>query len=691
MERQDLEGASAATSDDGAIDLRRLLSALDARKRWIVIPTIAATCLALAFVTLVRPRYIAITKVTLENQQTYYNRPDKSAPELATPLVYDAEGVQSEAETIATEELARKAVEKLGLVRNSEFNPESQNPLSMLLSLFSRRADADPEGRVADAVLSRLTVFAVAKSRVLQIEFSSSDPALAASGANTIAELYLDAKEEARKSATRFDATWLSQNIDKLRARVAEADAKVEAYRAESGLLTGANGLTVPSQQLAEINTQIAAARTTQTAAAAKAQLLRQMLRDGRLDGVPDVAKDESLRRYAEMRVTLKAQLAEQSRTLLPGHPRMQELNGQIAGLEAEMRAAAAKVVTGLEDEARLAGSQVRSLEAVVAEQSKTVATSNVDEVRLHALELDAKTMHEQLESYIEKYHEAMARDADNAEPPNARITSRALAPRTPVFPKKTPTLLMAALAGFFLSAGAVIAHTLLSDTPKATRARRPTRSAAPAVSVFHDEGGASHETPADGAVEAFVDTLAGLATPGAFVPIMVAGEGTHEALAVALTAARRLTKSGRTVLLDLGESQAWLADTFDRLLDDGDGRLGLSDWLQGRATFVQAKHRDISSALDIVPAGVGEINAAALASVLDALAESYAFVVIHVSDWRAPAAAASMASVAAVMLCAADGRLPAAQERLRRALPDPSIVIKGIATATRRSRERAA
>jgi hypothetical protein len=49
------------------------------------------------------------------------------------------------------------------------------------------------------------------------------------------------------------------------------------------------------------------------------------------------------------------------------------------------------------------------------------------------------------------------------------------------------------------------------------------------------------------------------------------------------------------------------------------------------------------------------------------------------------------MASVAAVMLCAADGRLPAAQERLRRALPDPSIVIKGIATATRRSRERAA
>ena len=42
------------------------------------------------------------------------------------------------------------------------------------------------------------------------------------------------------------------------------------------------------------------------------------MLHDGRLDEIPQVTKDESLRRYVEQRVALKAQIAQEARTLLP-------------------------------------------------------------------------------------------------------------------------------------------------------------------------------------------------------------------------------------------------------------------------------------------------------------------------------------------------------------------------------------
>ena len=264
-----------------------------------------------------------------------------------------------------------------------------------------------------------------------------------------------------------------------MRAKVAEADAKVEAFRSASGLLAGANGLTAPSQQLAEITTQIASARAAQSAAAAKAQMLREMLRAGRLDAVPDFVKDESLRRYAETRVTLKSQIAEESRTLLPGHPRMKELSGQLAGLDEEIRAAAGKSVRGFEDEARLAGEQVSNLEGLIAKQSKTVAAGNADEVRLRALELDAKTAREQLESYIDKYREASARDADDATPANARVIATAQEPLSPSFPKKLPTILLATLAGFLLSAGIVVARALLLDWPGAD-AEAPIRRVAP-------------------------------------------------------------------------------------------------------------------------------------------------------------------------------------------------------------------
>ena len=481
MEPHGDQDPGARASREDSIDLARLLQAVRARRSWIIVPTLAAFVAGLVFVTLVSPRYTAFTKVLLENEENYFTRPDKATLDLAAP--YDPEAVQSEAEMIATADLARKAIAKLGLMENSEFNPAiSRNPFSTLLSLLTdgpRRANA-VEDRVVESFLGRLTVFPILKSRVLQIEFSSADPALAARGANEVADLFLNEKEEAKQNQAKAAGAWLSGKIAQLRAKVAEADAKVEAFRSDSGLLAVANGMTAPSQQLAEITTQIASARAAQSAAAAKAQLLREMLRAGRLDAVPDFVKDESLRHYAETRVTLKSQIAEESGTLLPGHPRMRELTGQLAGLDEQIRAAAGKAVRGFEDEARLAGAQVSNLEGLIAKQAKAVATSDADQVQLRALELDAKTAREQLESYIDKYREASARDADDATPANARVIATAQEPLAPTFPKKVPTVLLATLAGFLLSAGVVVARALL-DAPGAEPYAAPAMAPAPA------------------------------------------------------------------------------------------------------------------------------------------------------------------------------------------------------------------
>ena len=694
MDSHEYGRAGDVAINDGAIDLTRLVSAIRARKGFILLSTVACFAAGLVFVTVSSPRYSAAAKVTLENQESYFTRPEKATTEFTTPNIYDPEGVQSEAETVATDELARKAVAKLGLMQRAEFNPEGAGPLSFLTSLLGGHTLGDAEDRAAENFLTHLSVGALPKSRVLQFEFWSKDPQLAAEGANTAAALYLDAKADARRNETRSGAQWLSKQIDSLRGKVAEADAAVEAYRNENGLLTGASNMTLPTQQLAEITTQIANARAAQAAATSKAQLLRQMLREGRLDAIPDVAKDDSLRRYAEMRVTLRAQMAEQSRTLLPGHPKMQELNGQVAGLESEMRSAAAKVVAGLEDEARLSGQQVASLEAAVAKQSKAVATSNVDEVKLRALELDAKAARDQLEAYVQKYREAVSHQEDNAQPPNARITAKAVAPRTPVFPKKVPILLLSALAGLFLSMGAVISRTLLVDAPAVAMAaprREAAASFAQAASATPERSAPAPATSAS-PLDDLVDSLVELASPGTCAPLLVAAEGASGALSLALSSARRLSRSGRTALLDLGQTQPWLSDVFDRDIDEGSSHFGLGDLIAGRASFAHCVHRDISSPLDILPEGSTRIDPEGVAPILASLLDNYDFVVIHASDWRSRAAMNVLPSVAAVALCAPASTLPEARERLRHALPDPSIVIKGVPTAMARpERERAA
>jgi uncharacterized protein involved in exopolysaccharide biosynthesis len=710
MDGEWTEGDAAGRARDSAIDLPQLLRAIARRKWGIIIPTCAAFALALAAVVVLPPRYTGVAKVLLENQESYYTRPDKAGAEQAPTL--DAEAVQSEAETITSPDLARKAVAKLDLINRPEFNQAaSTSPLSVVLSLL--RLGGSPsarsgEDRIVDAFLSRLTAFPVAKTRVLQIEFVSEDPELAAHGANVVAQLFLEGQETAKQDEARAASAWLAAKIDELRGKVAEADAKAENYRAQSGLLAGANNMTVPGQQLADLNAQMASARSTQSAALAKAQLLRAMLRDGRLSDVPELAKDESLRRYAEQRVALKAQIAQESRTLLPGHPHMKELAAQLAGLDGEIRLAIDKAARGLEDDARLAAAQVDSLNKALAAQSKTVAAGDVDEVQLRALELDAHTARDQLESYMQKYREAIARDADNAAPADARVISLASAPRSPTFPKKAETLALSTLAGLLLSTGIVVSQALLAAGAPATlavaqpvAARREDAATAPreesgdrravAVEAAADAPGDASEGDFRSA-SALAEHLAASAAPGAALLTLIAAEASGESLPVATATARELSSRGRTILVDLGATPDSFADALAWDEEADRAPPGLAELMAAEASFEDVIQRDLSSSLDVIAAGSGAVASDDLEEILDALAASYAFVVVHASDWRSEPALAALDKVDNAVLVAPAARLAGALAHAREARGGDAGDVVGFAVSDLRSRvERAA
>ncbi|WP_158813029.1 exopolysaccharide transport family protein [Methylocapsa sp. S129] len=699
MEGDWMKEDGAGQPRDGAIDMPQLFRAIARRKWWIILPTLAAFGLALAVVALLPARYTGVAKVLLENQESYYTRPDKAGAEQIPAL--DPEAVQSQAETITSPDLARQAIAKLDLVNRPEFNKTvSTSPLSLILStvgLAGSAAGQAGEERIVEAFLSRLTAFPVARTRVLQIEFVSQDPELAARGANVVAQLFLEAQESAKKNSAKAASAWLASKIDELRGKVAETDAKVENYRAQSGLLAGSNNMTVPGQQLVDMNTQLSAARTAQSEALAKAQMMRSLLRDGRLMDAPEFAKDESLRRYGEQRVALKAQIAQESRTLLPGHPRMKELAAQLEGLDAEIRIAVDKAARGLENDARLAAAQVNSLNAALAAQSKTVATGNVDEVQLRALELDAHAARDQLESYVQKYREAIARDADNASPADARVISVASAPRSPTFPKKIETLALGTLAGLLLSTGIVVSQALLTpdsdvarvaDLPLAARRREDEEASDRDLErdPGNDEPLAPDALHGDFAsVEAVVAHLRAIAEPGVALLTLIAGEGSSGSLPTSLAVARNLSRHGRAILVDLGETQDWFADAFYRDAEVDRGPLGMSELMAGEASFAEVMHRDLSSDLDVIPAGPGDISSDGLDEVLNALVASYAFVVIHASDWRSDLALAAMEHVHKAVVVASASRLHSALPHVREAMGGAAGDVLGFVPASDR------
>ena len=140
-----------------------------------------------------------------------------------------------------------------------------------------------------------------------------------------------------------------------MRQKVEEAEAKVEDFRAKANLLVGTNNTTLSAQPLGDVNAQLAAARAQKADAEAKAKMIRDMLRSGQPIESSDILNSELIRRLAEQRVTLRAQLAEQSSTLLDDHPRIIELKAQIADLDNQIRAEAETIARSFENDAKLA------------------------------------------------------------------------------------------------------------------------------------------------------------------------------------------------------------------------------------------------------------------------------------------------------------------------------------------------
>jgi succinoglycan biosynthesis transport protein ExoP len=137
------------------------------------------------------------------------------------------------------------------------------------------------EERVLEAYYERLTVFPVDKSRVISIEFQSADPELAAKVANTIADNYLTMQQTARQDQTRAAGRWLAGEIDVMRKRVGEAEAKVEEFRSKTNLFIGTNNTSLSNQTLGESNRDLAAARSQKADLESKARVIRDLLKRG--------------------------------------------------------------------------------------------------------------------------------------------------------------------------------------------------------------------------------------------------------------------------------------------------------------------------------------------------------------------------------------------------------------------------
>jgi uncharacterized protein involved in exopolysaccharide biosynthesis len=610
----------AAASESGDLDLRALGQALVRNRGWVIVPTVVAAVLSITAVNLVTPRYKSEARILIDGRENVFLRPNGERSEERNAL--DAEAVTSQVQLLLSRDLARDIIKKNKLAERPEFDPVLQgiSPVKSLLALFGIGRDPfslTPEERVLDAYFDRFTAYAIDKSRVIVIEFQSRDSELAARVANSIAEGYLVLQQGARQEQAKSAGQWLSGEIDNLRRKVAEAESRVEDFRSKSSLFVGTNNTTLSNQQMGELNTQLNNARALKSDAESKARLIREMLQSGKPIEASEVLNSELTRRLSEQRVTLRAQLAEQSSTLLDGHPRIKELRAQLADLDRQLREEASKISRSLDNDSRIAGGRVDGLSASLEQLKKQATSSNGQDVQLRALEREAKAQRDLLESYLAKYREATTRENIDAAPADGRIISSASVSNTPAYPKKLPIVLIATLATLMLSTGAIATGELLRMTAPGTTAAFTSPPApverAPAPAAAAAAAGAVAD-PAPVSKEAHPDIATGPTEIGQLADdvhkagdaarkVTILGTAANESITLtALTLARLLARNSRVVVVGLSASSSEISAISAASVDPG--APGLVELMLSETSFSQVITKDRSSRVHLVSAG---------------------------------------------------------------------------------------
>jgi len=680
-----------------AINIVDVLRGVARRKLMIGVLALSAFASGVALVNYLRPSYSTEAQVLIGTLETPFDKVQANDNQAAPGV--DDRVIESQMAVLKSDDLGRRVVAALDLEKDPAFNPLLKG-LGTVRKLKIATGFADdprlksPEDLALGIYDDGLSVYQQPNSNVISIKYTAGSGSTAAKVANTLAEVYVMATRESQAQPTERARDWLAQQIDGLRKKLADSEQAVEEFRSKAGLIQGAT-TTLGAQEISELNTQITVAQTASAEAQAKAQSIRDLLASkGSVDGSADVMASPVIQRLKEQRIDATRTISELSATYLPNHPKMIAARSHLSDIDKQIRAEALRVVSGLEDQARVAQAREKSLRDSLEQLKGKETAASFDDVKLKALERDAAANRALLETMLSRYAEASTRQDEAAQPGFARIIQTASAPASPSFPKRGPMVVLITVAGLAFGLGLAFLMELMaaaarltermSAQPVATAA--PNYTAAPAhvppvippqpdiqaapvraapsglppLALVPAAGAAADTTSLSGAewetaANEMANWIDGLAAGRTFqrIALTTLGSSAGDGSAAAVVLARTLAGHGRRVVLaDLSRGGSWI----EQLCGLPSGQ-GIVDLITGAAPFTKVLARDPKSSMHVLRFGTDHSHAALqqlesrVAHVLSALGQSYDAVIVYAGDMNTGAAPLLGASDVALIL----------------------------------------
>lgn len=619
------------------------------RRKWIVITFLIAIVTTVTIGTfLKKPVYKSTITIKIDKENpNILAFKDVVALERAEEDYY-----QTQYKTLKSRNLARRVIRSLRLNTNPEFvkprNNENKDSDNDTLSKQNKILEDDGiSSGLINSFLNNVDVSPLQKSRLVNVSFTSYNPELSAKVANAIGESFIELNIESKFEATNQAKTWLEKQLEVMKAKVEQAEEKLNEYAAKNEIIflekTDGKGESTDSEnivikKLSELSTKL----TEATSDRMSKEALYKEISSGDPESSSVVINNPLVIDLKKSYALLESEYNEQLKIYKPDYPKMVRLKEHIDQIKKKIDLESRKIISSVKKDYEVAVKRERYLKSAFEAQKDEALDLNQRAIQYLILKREADTNKELYNGLLQRLKETGVSASLTAS--NIQILDKAELPGVPFKPRKTLNIILSLIVGLLGGIGLAFFTEYLDNTIKTPddiekKVYLPPLGLVPQYADNKDNLPVEYITHSDGKSpisEAYrtIRTFLLLSTGGRPPKVMMVtsparGEGkTTTALNTAIT----LTKSNvKVVIIDADMRKPRLHNIFEL-----DNVRGLSTFLSGNAEFRDGliQTSDIQN-LDIITSGPIPPNPAELLGsyrfheLIHTLSNLYNFIVI--------------------------------------------------------------
>jgi capsular exopolysaccharide synthesis family protein len=449
------------------------------RGKWIAIPFAGVIILFTAiFSFLATPQYKSTATLLIGEETSRILSINEAFGDQAQ-VVQDLRGYNTQLQLLKSKSLAERVARKLNLLSRPEFGAGKKSKTDLLAGVKyiitfkwispkkeSIKAETNPLLPVnpylglASSLLNAIEVNPVKDTKLVELSFTFSYPALATEIVNTLAEEFINFSIEKRFSTTQQASDFLTESIANLRDDLATKERELQRYGQEKDIIF----LSETESTAVNTFTNLSEAYNQAMLERINAEAEYRELKDFEGDSIPQFISDPAIQQLKGEYTRLRADYQEKSKQLKPDHPEMARIKARLDSLKEEIN----KAADTAEGRLKTAQKKEASIKYTLDRQRSDVGKMKNNSILYNSIKSEVESKRRLLNTLLEKQSETqLSAQLSGLNASNISIIDKAEIPQSPVSPNKKKNLLMALLIGLFGGVGLCFLFDYLDDTLK--------------------------------------------------------------------------------------------------------------------------------------------------------------------------------------------------------------------------------